>query len=320
MKILLLTDQQNTDRLSEYYSGLHKAIGSVDLRRLSISEQGQLKSYFSKSVNLSKYDRIVLHLDFSYLKPQLRFLRSLPNLVFLDKTKHYQGVRSKAKYYQYLKFYKKMPWVRIVVSNYHSMKQLQNEGLDAWCVPPGYNQERCERPIGARTIDLAMIGNGSVRPNPEQQSFTLAMKTKYPEMVFIAGDEIEGFERELGQFKSVVLPDIGNWGYRAKTFAAMASGCLVYCYEQDIIDTDKLGFRDGENIVLFRGFESFEEKHHELVANPQKAQAIAAAGQTLAQSKYRHFDLGREVANYIAAEMREPDEFRTGLQILGIRF
>ena len=85
MKVLMLVQ---ADHGSTAFGSLYKEMGKYfdefDLRWLSGKEQANLKKYFKGNVVPERYDRIVCFIRFKKEIKQVRFLRTIPNLVFLE--------------------------------------------------------------------------------------------------------------------------------------------------------------------------------------------------------------------------------------------
>jgi hypothetical protein len=87
----------------------------------------------------------------------------------------------------------------------------------------------------------------------------------------------------------------------AKYFEIAAAGALLFAMETD--DLERLGFRDGENCVVFNR-ESFEEKARRYLASPEAYLAIRTAGRDLIRTRHtigcRLASLDRHVAACVA--------------------
>ena len=116
MKVLLLVQDEQRVLLDAFYEAIAEAVGECDIHRLSSAQQCNLRVYF-RDIDVHVYDRVVLFLRFKKEIRQRRFLRTLPNLVFLEHDAYqnyipckYQGVFSR--------HYAAMPWVRVLSSGF----------------------------------------------------------------------------------------------------------------------------------------------------------------------------------------------------------
>ena len=71
-----------------------------------------------------------------------------------------------------------------------------------------------------------------------------------------------------------------------KNFEAMAAGCVLLAWRQPALEQQELGFVENENIVLYDSEAELHEKLQWLHENPEKAGAIARAGQHLVSEKH----------------------------------
>lgn len=330
MKLLLLIDADDASVLEEFYSGLHKKIGSVDLRRLNKDEQNRLKLYFD-SVELGRYDRIVLQLDFDALSKQLKFLQTLPNLVFIDNVAH-QDVGGDSRKERHLTFYKRIPWARVVVTSYTILERFQAGGLDVCCAPKGFDSVRSKNQNFRKKMDFELLDDA----NSRRRHFLELVKETYPTAALINYSLELSFEdlikytpeykhtnlleMDLDELYLTVCPDIGIAEYRGRVFEAMSCGQVVMCYDQGEAENRYLGLADEDNVVLFRSFPEFQEKVTRLLTKPSLARKIAFTGQALAKANHQQFDLGVKAAKCIATEMRDPTDYKLGISAFGIHF
>lgn len=319
MKVLLLVKEDSEEIYGEFYVGLHKQIGSVDFRRLGEREQGNLKSYFRHHVDVSRYDRILFDLDFLAIVSQVRFFRQLENLVFFDCTACFDNLKSSLHYQQHTKFYKKLPWARVISSSYQAMDRLQMQDIDAWCVPEGYNASKYFDKEDKRDIAMALVDNKYTESPNERTAFIDALTMRYPNLL-VEDNIASGSVSRLNRVRIAVCADIGAGEYSGKVFGAMASGCLVMCYNQGRDESLHMGLLDMENIVLFNDFDDFDDKLDHLKKHPDSIIKIAKEGREFAVAHHRQMDLGRQAAKYIAAPMREMSNYRLGFSAFGLRF
>ena len=84
MKVLFLVQKDQRAILDRLYEGV-AAHCDCDIRWLSSDEQRHLRRYFHREVDVSRYDRIVFFLRFKQEIRQVSFIRTLPNLVILER-------------------------------------------------------------------------------------------------------------------------------------------------------------------------------------------------------------------------------------------
>lgn len=321
MKTLILIKEDTFQTYNDLYIGFHKAIGSVDMRRLDELAESDLRAYFDSHVETEKYDRIVLHLHFEYLTSQLKFLATLPGLVFIDRLTSFDSVES---HDQHMKFYKKIPWARVILTSYNLMEKYQAHGLDAWAVPKGYNSSVFNQVTRKRKTDIGLINNRFVKsekyPHQQQQAqFIKKLIADYPNTVIAEALSESAYVNFLHSIQMLVCPDIGAGEYLHKTFEAMACGVMVMAFDQGETENAAIGLSDLDNIVLFRDYTEFQQKLELLSNHKEFIHKIAQNGQQLVQTKYPYITVGESIATLVAAEMRRPEDFQTGIKIFGFR-
>ncbi|WP_067587655.1 hypothetical protein [Endozoicomonas ascidiicola] len=84
MKLLLLVQDEQRILLDRFYSEIASQFDEATVLRLSSDEQADLKKYFKQNIKCEDYDRIVLFLRFKKEIKQVAFLRTIPNLIFLE--------------------------------------------------------------------------------------------------------------------------------------------------------------------------------------------------------------------------------------------
>jgi spore maturation protein CgeB len=105
-----------------------------------------------------------------------------------------------------------------------------------------------------------------------------------------------------------------------KNFEAMACGCVLCTWDQGEAENRALGFKDMENLVLYRDVEELTQKLARLRAAPEHVAAIAAAGQSLVAHEYRFDRIGERIVAALVPPLRPnpPPDFLERLR-LGLR-
>ncbi len=318
MKVLLVTSEEYSKTYNEFYVGLHKRLGSMDTRRLK-AEQRNLRSYFAHHIDLKKYDRIFIHLAFSAIKTQMRFLKQLDNVVFYD-TSAYNGDSINAGGVDaHLKLYQKIPWARIIVSNYHAMTVFQREGLDAWCVPKGFNSQYYRDKKLKRNVPIMLIKNEDEKASEAFLALEERLGRRYPNLQ-TEDNFVKSGASQLNRTGVVICADLHREEYSRKIFRAMACGCLVVSFNQGDEENFYLSLKDMENIVLFDDVEVLFEKLATLTKHPTLMKSIIQNGRDLALENHNDLRLGAKAADYVAAGMRDRKDYRIGLSAFGWRF
>lgn len=313
MKILLLVQDEQRVILDRLYEAIVAAAGAGEIRRLSSAQQADLRGYF-RDIDVGAFDRIVLFLRFKKEIRQRRFLRTLPQLVFLEHDAYqnyipgkYQGVFSR--------HYAALPWVRVLSSGFLVVERLRAEGIDAVFVPKGYDQQAMNDRGLPRDIELGFLGSIQNQAYDGRRAFLEALAER--EQLLItrtrSGDE---YVETLNRIRFFVSADVGMGEYMIKNFEAMACGCVLFAFDQGEAENDALGLRDMENVVLYRKLDDCQAKLERLRADPALAEAIAGAGCALARAHFGYDSIARQIADALQPPLRQPDIRR----LLGIPY
>jgi glycosyltransferase involved in cell wall biosynthesis len=312
MRILLLVQQKQRIILDRFYDSIVRHSDDCDLRHLSAEQQADLRSYFS-DVDTSSYDRIVFFLRFKKEIRQRRFIRTLPNLVILEHDAYQNYAASKYRG-QFSKHYRALPWARVICSGYVLAQRLRDEGFDAVFVAKGYDQELLTNLGQPRDIEMGFLG--SIESKIYDRRRELLQQLSSRENLLVTRTQSgEEYAATLNRIRYFVSADVGMGEYMIKNFEAMACGCVVLAWNQGAAENAGLGLRDMENIVLYESLEELQQKLQLLRANPELADSIAAAGQTLAEQHYSWEKLGARVVEVMRAPLRQ----KISRSVFGIR-
>lgn len=302
MKVLLLVQQEQRVVLDRLYDGI-AAYADCDIRRLSKVQQANLRKYFRTSVQTDAYDRIVCFLRFKLEIRQIRFIRTIPNLVILEHDacqNYFPG-----KYFGvFSRHYARLPWARVISSGATVSERLRGEGVDAVFVPKGYDQAMLRNLELTRDIEIAFVGSTQSSVYTERRRMLDAIAAKESLLITRTASG-EAYLHMLNRIRFFVSADVGIGEYMIKNFEAMACGCVLFAYDQGERENLALGFRDMENIVLYHDVDSFCAKLAQLRAQPEQAARIAKAGQALAEANYAFDLIGKRVVDALLPPLRE---------------
>lgn len=157
MRVLFLVQSEQRAILDSLYDAICSHC-ECDLRRLTSDQQADLAGYFARGVQVERYDRILLFLRFKKELAQIDFIRTLPNLVALehDACQNYAPGKYQGRFSYY---YKSIPWIRVICSGFTLAERLRAEGIDAVCVPKGYDSALLHDQHRERDIELGFIGS-----------------------------------------------------------------------------------------------------------------------------------------------------------------
>lgn len=301
MKVLLLVQKEQRVILDAWYEAIADSFTECQVEWLTSEQQDNLKAYF-RSFDVGSYDRIVLFLRFKKELKQIRFIRTLPNLVVLehDAYQNYIACKYRGKFSRY---YRAMPWVRVLSSGYGVVQKLQAEGFDARFVPKGYDQQRLWNDGRERDIELGFLGSTGSKMYAQRKEILQALQDQEG-MLVTRTDSGDDYRQMLNRIRIFVGADIGFGEYMIKNFEAMACGCLLMTWDQGDAENEVLGFKDMENVVLYRSLTEARKKLQQLRSNPEQVAAIAANGQAFAEQYHPWGVLGCRAADEIAKPLR----------------
>ncbi|WP_461482058.1 glycosyltransferase family protein [Porticoccus sp.] len=302
MKSLLLVQKEQRVILDRFYDAICRHLGDCELHWLTSPEQANLKQYFHR-IDVDSFDRIICFLRFKKEIKQVRFIRSIPNLVILEHDAYQNYIPGK---YQgkFSKHYRKLPWARVVCSGYEVSEKLCAEGVDAAFVPKGYDQALLANRGVGRDIELGFLGSLGHEMYSQRRTL-LETLAEQENLVVTRTQSGEEYVAMLNRIRIFVGADVGFGEYMIKNFEAMACGCLLLTWNQGDRENEALGFRDMENVVLYKAIDELREKLSLLRENPAKIEQIAAAGQQLVEGEYSWEVLGRRVAEAIQRPLRK---------------
>ncbi|NLY13354.1 MAG: glycosyltransferase [Gammaproteobacteria bacterium] len=305
MKVLFLVQKEQRIILDRFYD----AIGAhcdMDIRWLTSTEQDNLKKYFKQHVDTANYDRIMLFLRFKKEIRQVAFIKTIPNLVFLehDAYQNYIDCKYKGKF---SKHYKQLPWARILTSGAVVTNRLQAEGYDAVFVPKGYDQQLLYNMNLQRDIELGFVGSIKSATYSKRKEF-LEQLAAQEDMLITRTKSGDEYLQTLNRIRFFVSADIGMGEYMIKNFEAMACGCVLFAYDQGHEENQAIGFEDMHNIVLYKDIESLKDKLNVLRADADLAAAIAKNGQKLAEEQFTFAQQGKVVVDALRSPLRKRAE------------
>lgn len=291
LRILFLVMKTQRADLDRLYDGI-AAVSDCELRRLDSDQQRNLKRYF-KDIDCGDYDHVMVMLRNKKVMKQTRFLRKIPNLVFLehDAWQNYTDHKYRGKF---SRLYRKLPGAIVISSGFTVARKLRDEGIDARFVPKGYDQAVLSNLGKQRDIEAAFVGSVKNSAYQDRATFLgeLVRRSEVQVMRTESGDE---YLQTLNRIRFFISADIRFGEYMLKNFEAMACGCVLFAYDQGEEENQALGFKDMENVVLYRDVNELLEKLERLKNSPELEERIRIAGQTLVAERFRFDLLGREV-------------------------
>ena len=301
MKVLFLVQKEQRAILDRLYDGIAEHC-ECDKRELTSEEQDDLRGYFRKHVDVTRYDRIVFFLRFKKEIRQVRFIQTLPNLVILehDAYQNYIPCKYTGKFSAH---YRKLPWARVISSGFMVSERLRAEGFDAVFVPKGYDQTLLQDQGRERDIELAFVGSTNSVAYSGRKALLDELGRVEP-MVVTRTKSGEEYCDTLNRIRFFVSADVGMGEFMIKNFEAMACGCVLLAYDQGSAESNALGLQDMHNVVLYQDVPQLQQKLAILRTDPELAQRIAANGRELAVSQFSFARIGQRIVEELEPALR----------------
>jgi hypothetical protein len=273
--------------LDRLYEGIAEHC-ECDKRELSSEEQDDLRGYFRKNVDVTRYDRIVFFLRFKKEIRQVRFIQTVPNLVILehDAYQNYIPCKYTGKFSAH---YRKLPWARVISSGFMVSERLRAEGFDAVFVPKGYDQTLLQDQGRERDIELAFVGSTNSVAYSGRKAL-LDELGRVESMVVTRTKSGEEYCDTLNRIRFFVSADVGMGEFMA--------------YDQGSAESSALGLQDMHNVVLYQDVPQLQQKLAVLRADPELAQRIAVNGRELAVSQFSFARIGQRIVEALEPALR----------------
>lgn len=301
MKVLFLVQKEQRAILDRLYDGIAEHC-ECDKRELTSEEQDDLRGYFRKHVDVTRYDRIVFFLRFKKEIRQVRFIQTVPNLVILehDAYQNYIPCKYTGKFSAH---YRKLPWARVISSGFMVSERLRAEGFDAVFVPKGYDQTLLQDQGRERDIELAFVGSTNSVAYSGRKAL-LDELGRVESMVVTRTKSGEEYCDTLNRIRFFVSADVGMGEFMIKNFEAMACGCVLLAFDQGSAESSALGLQDMHNVVLYQDVPQLQQKLAVLRADPELAQRIASNGRELAVSQFSFARIGQRIVEALEPALR----------------
>lgn len=298
---MLLVMAEQRVILDRLYEIVQQNCDECVVYRLSKRQQMNLGPFLA-SVNYQNFDRVVIFSRVKRLVPQLRVLKCIPGLIFLEHDA-YQNYMSDSKYMRvYSRLYSRLPSSRALVSGAVVARRMQAEDIDAVFVSKGYDEQMLRNTGSVRDIPVGFLGSLKSTEYAQRKALLESLSRRTGMLVTRTKSGTEYLET-LNRIKIFVSADIGMNEFMIKNFEAMACGCVLLAWSQGEED-QLLGFEDMHNTVFYHSEEEAVEKIKLLQSDPELAQRIASNGQEFAESRYSFARVGRALASEIQREMR----------------
>lgn len=299
MRVLVLATTLREPDNQLLWKGLAE-YADVELVRLNKDEQRNLAMVFRR-FDLQQYDCVVLDVLFRHLSRQAHVLSNIPRLVVYEEDACQEFLPASKWYGKFSTFYKKIPHARLIFTGHSIAQRFKAKGVDARFLPKGYDSARLADRQQNRDIELGFIGRISSDAYRGRRAFLERACQRYALRVMRTAPG-EEYCQALNRIKIFVSADVGLGEYMAKNFEAMACGCVLIACRQGAGEEEALGLVDGENAVLYDGYDEFCRKLDHVLANPDLLKEIALRGKAFAQDNFDYLGQGRR----LVALLQEP--------------
>lgn len=301
MKVMLLVMDEQRVILDRLYDIVQQNCDECVIHRLTKQQQMNLGPFLA-SVDYQTFDRVVIFSRVKRLAPQLRVLKCIPGLIFLEHDA-YQNYMPASKYRgEYSRLYRRLPSCRALVSGAVVASKMLAEGIDTVFVSKGYDEQMLHNTGVERDIPIGFLGSLKSTEYAERKAM-LESLSRRTGMLVTRTKSGEEYLQTLNRIRIFVSADIGMNEFMIKNFEAMACGCVLLAWSQGEEDR-LLGFEDMHNTVFYRSEEEAVEKIKLLQGDPELAERIARNGQAFAESRYSFARVGQALAAQIQREMR----------------
>ena len=302
LKVMMIVMDEQRVILDSLYKAISDSFDTCTILRLDSEEQRNLSNCFKKH-NPVAYDRVVIFSRLKRLEPQTRLLRLIPNLVFLEHDACQNYMEESHNKGAYTRFYKAIPGCRVISSGYQVSQALRRDGVDADFVAKGFDERLIKNCHAPRDISAAFIG--SIKHTVYQKRKRMLEDISNRILLRIERTNSGAdYATLLNRIRVFVNADSGMHEYMIKNFEAMAAGCILLTEDQGEEENEILGFRDMENVMLYRTANEAVNKLTIISENHELGDRIAKAGEVLAWEKFTFAKIGPQVAESIAKPLR----------------
>ena len=300
MKVLWLSLE--TDR-TEFREFVERLGASVQLAEKWLTLKDA--KHFSKAIGaeeLKAFDRVLVHLPIKLLLKQTPYLRCIPNLLLLQRDLVCIATTEPATLEKYFKALAIMPWVRVLLPYSQVAQQLTQAGIDNQQIPLGISPgEYCDLGL-SRSHSAAILADLDDPALKARKQLLLNIKTQNKLQIF-EPEKGNALQEQLNNQLIAVTCEQGCSSYRALNFQAMACGCLLLTWDRGSEETNALGFKDMNNVMLYRDERSAQAKLNFLKRHPDQLEAIRDQGKALVETRHSMIAMAASVVENLAQSL-----------------
>ncbi|MDH4611897.1 glycosyltransferase family 1 protein [Pseudomonas sp. BN102] len=302
MKVLALSSVGREPDFSCVYEQLGGQV-DLDLRVLDKDAQRNLRRSLS-SVDLSRYDRILVDLHFKNIHGQTRFLSGLGGLLIYEEDACQNYLENSRWRGRFSRFYRALPNARIVVTGASVAERLKGEGLNVQFIPKGFDPRVIFREEVERDIELGFIGRTASAAYQERKRL-LDLLAAEDSLQLLRTAPGEPYRKMLNRIRYFVSADVGLGEYMAKNFEAMACGCVLLAWRQGL-EEEAIGLEDGVHLLLYSDVDELRRHLARLRDDSNLAQAIADGGRRFVEQHLSHPQLAERLIKVLEEPWLSP--------------
>lgn len=302
MKVMMIVMDEQRVILDSLYEAISSSFDTCTTLRLDSDAQRNLSACFRQHNPLA-YERVVIFSRLKRLEPQTRLLRLIPNLIFLEHDACQNYMTESQNHGAYSRFYKAVPGCRVISSGFQVSEGLRRDGIDAHFVAKGFDGRLIKNRHGQRDIAAAFVGSIKHAVYRKRKQMLEDISHRAPLRVERTNSG-EEYVAMLNRIRVFVSADSGMQEYMIKNFEAMAAGCILLAEDQGKRENEALGFRDMENVMLYRTADEAVKKLRMINEDPELGNCIARAGEVLAWEKFTFAKIGPQIAESIAKPLQ----------------
>ncbi len=295
MRLLVFRREYRSDQLKSRWNHFPDDV-SADVITVSSRHQADLESLL-RAHDLRGYDRVVVDLKWRYLRRQHRTLASIPRLVIHEFDAFWNFVRESPYFMDFERVYHRLPRFRLLCCGWHVRDRFRSQGLDTKSVDKSFDESIILDTGAQRDIPVGFIGRVDGPVYRERRRMLEGIRQHLP-VSMLRTRSAEEYVHTLNRIRIFISADAAMHEYTAKNFEAMAAGCLLVAYRQGGEDRH-LGFRDMENVVLYRTADEAVAKIQLLLRNPELAETIAQQGRTHVRQRFTSAERDRRLISAV---------------------
>lgn len=300
MRVLVLTATERLPDLTQVYKLLGKQL-LLEVHQLNKAQQLSLGRTLSH-LDLNRYQRVLLDLPFRYIQDQVRSVARLPGLVIYEEDAYQNYLDSSRRKMRFSRFYRRLPDARVVVTGAALAERLRGEGVAASFLAKGFDHSRLFVEARQRDISLGFIGRTASETYLERKALLENLAEAEPLQV-LRTEPGDAYRQMLNRIQVFVSADIGLGEYMAKNFEAMACGCLVLAWRQEVEEA-AIGLEDGKHLLLYSSLTELRCHLSRLRREPWLLQSVAQNGRAFVEQYLSYTNLAAGLSQVLQEPVR----------------